>query len=85
MIPLPLYSPCVGCGRCCDAIGMPPFETPNPDLGPQGAGKFRPSIDHPLTDVALEDMVIFLAGFIFNFLKARNYIPRRRIIRAALI
>lgn len=25
---------CEGCGRCCDTIGLPPFEVPNPDLGP---------------------------------------------------
>lgn len=25
---------CEGCGRCCDKIGLPPFEVPNPDLGP---------------------------------------------------
>lgn len=25
--------PCTGCGRCCDKIGLPPFEVPNPDLG----------------------------------------------------
>lgn len=34
MIPLTTVDPCVGCGACCLHIGLPPFEVPNPDLGP---------------------------------------------------
>ena len=33
--PLPLADPCGGCGRCCETIGLPPFEAANPDFGPQ--------------------------------------------------
>lgn len=32
-VELPLVVDCGGCGRCCDAIGMPPFEAVNPDTG----------------------------------------------------
>ncbi len=35
MTPLPLADPCGGCGRCCEHIGLPPFEAANPDFGPQ--------------------------------------------------
>lgn len=37
MVALPVLAGgelCEGCGRCCDKIGLPPFEAPNPDLGP---------------------------------------------------
>lgn len=34
-IELAQVSPCTGCGNCCRHIGLPPFEVPNPDLGPQ--------------------------------------------------
>lgn len=33
--PLPMANPCGGCGRCCETIGLPPFEAANPDFGPQ--------------------------------------------------
>lgn len=35
MIGLPLADPCGGCGRCCQHIGLPPFEAANPEFGPQ--------------------------------------------------
>ncbi len=31
--PLPMYDWCSGCGKCCESIGMPPFEVRNPELG----------------------------------------------------
>ena len=33
-IELEQVSPCTGCGKCCDNIGLPPFYVPNPDFGP---------------------------------------------------
>jgi Fe-S-cluster containining protein len=32
---LPMADQCAGCGRCCETIGLPPFEAANPDFGPQ--------------------------------------------------
>jgi Fe-S-cluster containining protein len=34
-IPLSQADPCGGCGKCCHAIGLPPFEAANPEFGPQ--------------------------------------------------
>lgn len=34
-VPLPMADHCGGCGRCCETIGLPPFEAANPDFGPQ--------------------------------------------------
>jgi Fe-S-cluster containining protein len=34
LIPLPQIEPCAACGgKCCQSIGLPPFECRNPDLG----------------------------------------------------
>lgn len=33
-IALPTVALCDGCSACCESIGLPPFEVPNPDLGP---------------------------------------------------
>ena len=56
-IPLPAADICGGCSACCDHIGLPPFEVPNPDLG------FMPR--RPVTTVSREsylaDLDIFLA------------------------
>ena len=46
MIPLPLYDPCTGCGRCCETIGMPPFEAANPLLGVRGP--YQKALDRDL-------------------------------------
>ena len=35
MTALPLADPCGGCGKCCQYIGLPPFEAANPAFGPQ--------------------------------------------------
>jgi Fe-S-cluster containining protein len=32
---LTLADPCGGCGKCCQGIGLPPFEAANPEFGPQ--------------------------------------------------
>ena len=34
-VELPLAEACAGCGRCCESIGLPPFEAANPAFGPQ--------------------------------------------------
>lgn len=34
-IGLPQIDPCGGCGKCCQGIGLPPFEAANPEFGPQ--------------------------------------------------
>jgi len=34
-IALPQADPCGGCGKCCQGIGLPPFEAANPEFGPQ--------------------------------------------------
>jgi len=34
-VSLPLADPCADCGRCCETIGLPPFEAANSDFGPQ--------------------------------------------------
>ncbi len=32
---LPLANLCSDCGRCCESIGLPPFEAANPEFGSQ--------------------------------------------------
>jgi Fe-S-cluster containining protein len=49
--PLPLADPCGGCGRCCEHIGLPPFEAANPLFGPQ------PVRTAGLTDTQIADAV----------------------------
>ncbi len=34
-VELTLADACAGCGRCCETIGLPPFEAANPSFGPQ--------------------------------------------------
>ena len=50
-VELPQYSPCDGCGRCCEYIGLPPFEVANPLLGPSPVKEFRANPDVILIDM----------------------------------
>lgn len=52
---------CEGCGACCAHIGLPPFEVPNPDLGPLPAVRpVRFDNDQSLAQDVL-DTELFLA------------------------
>jgi Fe-S-cluster containining protein len=41
-VELAVVSLCDGCGKCCEHIGMPPFEVRNPDLGPDPRQELTP-------------------------------------------
>lgn len=56
--PLPMADPCGGCGRCCETIGLPPFEAANPDFGPQSV-HLRGLTDTQMAD-AVFDADLFL-------------------------
>lgn len=58
MIALPLTDACAGCGRCCQHIGLPPFEAANPEFGPQRVS-IRGLSDTQITD-AVFDTELFL-------------------------
>ena len=58
MTPLPLADPCGGCGKCCQHIGLPPFEAANPLFGPQLVNT-RGLSDSQLAD-AVFDTELFL-------------------------
>jgi Fe-S-cluster containining protein len=57
-LPLPIADPCGGCGRCCETIGLPPFEAANPDFGPQPV-HLRGLTDTQMADAAF-DAELFL-------------------------
>jgi hypothetical protein len=58
-VSLPLADPCGGCGRCCETIGLPPFEAANPDFGPQKV-HLRRMTDSEMSDAAFDTDLFLL-------------------------
>ena len=59
MTALPRADPCGGCGKCCQHIGLPPFEAANPLFGPQPVST-RELSDAQLADAVLDTELLLL-------------------------